>query len=70
MLLPNDKLRGTDMASEYTLEQFRHENRENMAWKWAVNNQGYTGTFSEWLEMDADEREEYEQGAQGIPTPC
>lgn len=41
---------------------------ELMAWKWAVANQGYTGTYEEWLAMDADERAEYEDGAAGIPT--
>lgn len=41
---------------------------ELQAWKYAVAQQGYTGTFEQWLAMDADERAEYEAGAQGIPT--
>lgn len=41
---------------------------EERAYKWAVANQGYAGTFAEWLALDADERAEYEAGAAGIPT--
>lgn len=44
------------------------EATERKAWQWATSNQGYTGTFAEWQEMDADERDEYEKGAAGIPT--
>ena len=38
------------------------------AWAYAVREQGYTGTYEQWCEMDADERQEYEDGAAGIPT--
>lgn len=41
---------------------------EQMCWKYAVREQGYTGTYAEWLAMPAAEREEYETGAQGIGT--
>lgn len=42
--------------------------QERMAYKWAVSNQGYVGTYEQWLAMDEGDREEYEVGAQGIPT--
>lgn len=38
------------------------------AWKWATQNQGYTGTFADWQAMDDGERAEYEAGAAGIGT--
>jgi hypothetical protein len=38
------------------------------AYKWAVAEQGFDGTYQEWMDMDADERAEYEDGAQGIGT--
>lgn len=41
---------------------------EERAWKYAVRSQGYEGTFEQWLAMDADERSEYETGAQGVGT--
>lgn len=41
---------------------------EQQKWKHAVREQGYTGTFDEWQAMDADQRNEYELGAAGIPT--
>ena len=41
---------------------------EQRAWKWAVANQGFAGTFAEWVAMESDERASYEAGAAGIPT--
>ena len=41
---------------------------EKEAWAWAVSQQGYDGTYEEWLSLAAAEREEYETGAQGIGT--
>ncbi len=39
-----------------------------MCFKFATSNQGFTGTYAEWMELPADEREQYELGAAGIPT--
>ena len=36
---------------------------ENLAHRWAVANQGYAGTFAEWMSQDDDARMEYEIGA-------
>lgn len=41
---------------------------EQAAYQWAKDQQGYVGRYEEWLQMPADERDEYEQGAAGIPT--
>lgn len=41
---------------------------ENQKYQWAVRNQGYEGTYEQWLAMSADDRQEYEDGAAGIPT--
>jgi hypothetical protein len=49
--------------SNYTLTQ-----SDMAAYKWAVAEQGFEGTYQEWMDMDADERAEYEDGAQGIGT--
>lgn len=48
-----------------TTEQLAHE---RMCWQYAVQSQGFEGTFADWLALSADDREEYELGAQGIPT--
>lgn len=41
---------------------------EAAAFKYAKRFQGFTGTFVEWLALPPAERDEYEQGAAGIPT--
>lgn len=41
---------------------------EAAAYAWAKNEQGYAGTYAEWLDMPAGERAEYEDGAAGIGT--
>lgn len=41
---------------------------EEKAYHWARQQQGFTGTLTEWLEMTDKDRQEYEQGAAGIPT--
>lgn len=41
---------------------------EKLAYQWAASNQGYVGTYAEWLALPAGERQEYEDGAAGIPT--
>lgn len=41
---------------------------EREAWTWAVAEQGYTGDLADWLDLDDDEREEYEAGARGEGT--
>ena len=41
---------------------------DEAAWKWARDNQGFTGDYAEWTAQDDDERGEYELGAAGIPT--
>jgi len=41
---------------------------ERDAWKWARDEQGYTGALADWLKMPADKRAEYEAGAEGIGT--
>jgi hypothetical protein len=52
-------------ATTMTPGQLAHE---KMCWFYAVDAQGFDGTFADWLALPADEREEYELGAQGIPT--
>ena len=42
------------------------DEKERMAFYWAKNEQGYAGTFTDWLALSASEREEYEDGARGI----
>lgn len=42
--------------------------RERTAYAWAKNEQGYTGTYAEWLAMPAADRAEHEDGAAGIGT--
>ena len=42
------------------------ETQDKAAYSWAVNEQGYTGTYQEWQVMSDDERNEYELGAAGI----
>lgn len=44
------------------------EAQDQAAYQWAKNEQGYTGSYAEWQTMGDDERNEYEQGAAGIPT--
>jgi len=44
------------------------EAQDQAAYRWAKNEQGYTGSYAEWQAMSDDERNEYEQGAAGIPT--
>lgn len=41
---------------------------ELMCWRYAVAEQGFTGTFADWQAMEPTERAEYELGAAGIPT--
>lgn len=41
---------------------------EKSAYEYARREQGFAGTFDEWLSQDNDERGEYETGAQGIGT--
>lgn len=41
---------------------------EARAYRWAVGNQGYVGSLSDWMSLSADERAEFERGAAGIPT--
>ena len=38
------------------------------AHRWAVANQGFEGDYLAWTTLDDEEREEYEDGAAGIPT--
>lgn len=47
---------------------YRREIAEAEAYEYARRYQGYTGSWQEWLEMDKDKREEYEEGAQGLGT--
>ncbi len=44
------------------------ETAELCAWKWATTEQGYLGTFQNWLVMPKAARQQYEDGAAGIPT--
>jgi len=41
---------------------------DEQAWKWAVNEQGFVGTYAEWQAQDDEERNEYELGAAGISS--
>ena len=41
---------------------------EKKAFFWAANNQGFAGTYEEWLALSDVDRAEYELGAAGVPT--
>ena len=41
---------------------------EDFAYRWAKSDQGFTGTFDEWMAQDDEERDQYENGASGIGT--
>ena len=41
---------------------------DKKAHQWAVDNQGFGGDYQEWRSLDDSERDEYEDGAAGIPT--
>jgi hypothetical protein len=41
---------------------------ERDAFAWARANQGFAGTFEEWMSLGDYERGDYERGAAGIPT--
>lgn len=41
---------------------------EQEKYEYAVREQGFTGTFDDWQSLPADQRQEYEDGAAGIPT--
>ncbi len=41
---------------------------EKAAHSWANSEQGFGGTFDEWMSQDDGERAAYELGAAGIPT--
>jgi hypothetical protein len=45
-----------------------HGEREALAYEWAKSQQGYTGGYTDWLRLPADERAEYEAGAAGNGT--
>ena len=38
------------------------------AWEWAKYNQGFNGTYDEWIQLNDEERQQYEDGAAGIGT--
>jgi predicted transcriptional regulator len=42
--------------------------QEELAYDWARREQGYSGTFAEWLKLSRESRRQYELGAAGIPT--
>ena len=44
------------------------DTQETEAYQWAVDEQGFTGSIADWLALPASERNEYEDGAAGIPT--
>ena len=41
---------------------------EREAWRWAVKEQGFEGSYDEWTAQDDEERGEYEDAAAGIAT--
>jgi hypothetical protein len=45
-----------------------HVSGEREAFVWAVANQGFAGSFGDWMAQDDEERAAYEAGAAGIPT--
>jgi len=61
----NDMLHGVDKHE--TIK--RGSPNDELAYRWAVANQGYESDFAEWCEMPIQERLSYEQGAShGDPT--
>jgi len=49
-------------------DRYFADNGERRAYQWAAANQGYAGTYEDWLSLPANERAEYELGAAGVPT--
>ncbi len=43
-----------------------HLDAERTAYAWASAEQGFVGTFTDWLDLPAEERRQYEDGAAGI----
>jgi hypothetical protein len=41
---------------------------EKHAFAWARANQGFGGSFEQWMSLDDEERGAFERGAAGIPT--
>jgi hypothetical protein len=41
---------------------------EHMCYRYAVANQGFAGTVSDWCQQSDYDREQYELGAAGVPT--
>lgn len=41
---------------------------EREKYQWAVDQQGFAGTFEDWSALSAADREEYEAGARGEGT--
>ena len=41
---------------------------EREKYNWACKQQGFEGTYEEWMSLPADERQEYDDGAAGIGT--
>jgi hypothetical protein len=56
-----DMVHGRVLISETSLP-------DDAAWKYAVENQGFTGDFAAWQTQDDGERAEYEVGAAGVST--
>lgn len=38
------------------------------AHRWAIKEQGFTGDYQDWIGLSDVERQEYEDGANGVPT--
>ena len=45
-----------------------HIEGDEAAYRYAHDQQGFTGSYQDWTAQDDDERAEYELGTAGIPT--
>lgn len=57
---------GSDRVVTVTDERETRQVDERLAYHHARAEQGYAGSYEEWLEITADEREAYELGAAGV----
>jgi len=57
-----------EWLTDYLVENGHLENDDVLAYSWACREQGFDGTLADFLELDPDDREEYEFGAAGIAT--
>ncbi len=61
-------MNATKRAEEYASNVELAEIKNGKAYRYAVANQGFDGTYADWQALSKSERAEYELGAAGVPT--